>query len=277
MVRDARAEISPGTFSVGAVGRLLGLPPAIVRAFARAGIPGAPRGPMRFSFRDLVLLRAARDLVSARIPPTRVCEVLKNLPRQLPAGDPPSGVRMTAVDGRVVVRLGGRAWDGESGQARFDFEEKRHGAQPRRIVPPTDTPVSELEAEEWFELGLKLEPFAPAEARESFRRCLELRPHHARAHVEIGRLLHAHGEFGAALEHQQLALVTDPREPEAHFQLGVALESLGRIPEAMRAWRAAVRLDGKHADAWLCLAIAADRLGDRRAAMRYLDAYQELI
>lgn len=274
------SQSAQGIYGVTEVGRMLRLAPAIVRAFARAGLPHLPRGPrghLRFSFRDLVLLRAARDLMTAHIPASRVCQVLQNVLRNIPAGESPSAVRMTAIDGRVVVRVGGHAWDGESGQARFEFASEATPDRPRRIGPAPDQTVGELEADEWFELGMKLEPFAPAEARESFRRCLELRPHHARAHVEIGRLLHENGELQAALEHHRLALATDPSDPDSHYQLGVALDSLGRVREAMRAWRTAVRLDPKHSESWLSLAIAADRLGNRRAAMRYLDTYQDLV
>ena len=91
--------------------------------------------------------------------------------------------------------------------------------------------------------GTRLESFAPEEARESFRRCLELRPRHAAAHARLGRMLQEQGEFAAAAEHHGLAVDAEPSDAEHHFQLGLALEGLGRLSDAMRAWRDSVRLD----------------------------------
>src|SRR5438309_1433473 len=59
------------------VARLLGLSPAQIRSYTRAGFLSpspsrAARGELRFSFQDLVLLRAAKGLMAARIPAARV-------------------------------------------------------------------------------------------------------------------------------------------------------------------------------------------------------------
>jgi tetratricopeptide (TPR) repeat protein len=261
------------------VARMLGLDPALVRAFARAGIEEVskgPRGEMRFGFRDLVLLRAARNLVTASIPPVRVREILRKLRSRMPPGEPASGARLAAEGGRVVARLGGRTWDAESGQARFEFGGAE--APPlRRIAPGEEeagAPV--FEADEWLELGVRLEPFAPEEARESFRRCLELRPRHPEAHARLGRMLQSQGEFAAAAEHHALAVEAEPSDADHHHDLGLALEGLGRLADAMKAWRDCVRLEPGHADAYLHLAVAADRAGDKRAALEYLAAYHRL-
>lgn len=279
MTADGDAAGAPGEYTAKDVGRLLRLDPALVRSFARAGlgeVRRGPRGELRFDFRDLVLLRAARDLVCADVPARRVRDVLRKLRRQMPAGEPASGVRITAEDGRIVARLAGRAWDPDSGQARFEFEEGPRTAPLRRIVPEDDDPPPVFEADEWCELGLRLEPFAPEEAREAYRRCLELRPRHVGGHVRLGRILQAEGEFAAALEHHRLALEAHPGDAELHFHLGVSFEGMGRFSDAMDAWRETVRLDPAHAEAYLAMAIAADRLGDKRASLRYLEAYHRL-
>ena len=64
------------------VAKLLDLSPTQVRAFARSGFlqPGrASRGGFRFSFPDLVLLRAAKGLAEARIPLARITRALRKL------------------------------------------------------------------------------------------------------------------------------------------------------------------------------------------------------
>ena len=71
------------------VAKLLGLSPSQVRAFARGGFLAPDRGPggeLRFSFPDLVLLRAAQGLAAARIPARRIRRALRELKAQLPAG-----------------------------------------------------------------------------------------------------------------------------------------------------------------------------------------------
>ncbi len=68
-----------------------------VRSYARAGFlepDRGSRGEYRFSFQDLVLLRTAKGLMAARIPPRKVRRALCKLKRQLPSGRPLSGVQI---------------------------------------------------------------------------------------------------------------------------------------------------------------------------------------
>src|SRR5258708_13357148 len=70
------------------------LAPAQVRAFARDGFLSperGPRGDFRFSFQDLVVLRAAKDLAAARIPARRTRRTLKRLMRR--AAIPPPATK----------------------------------------------------------------------------------------------------------------------------------------------------------------------------------------
>ena len=62
------------------VAEILGLPPWRVRRWARSGLlePGrGARGEYRFAFRDVVLLRAVRDLEAAEVPTRRVRRALR--------------------------------------------------------------------------------------------------------------------------------------------------------------------------------------------------------
>src|SRR5256886_11985894 len=66
------------------VARLLGLSPAQIRSYTRAGFLStsrAARGELRFSFQDLVLLRAAKGLMAARIPAAKIRGSLRRLKR----------------------------------------------------------------------------------------------------------------------------------------------------------------------------------------------------
>src|SRR2546422_7232911 len=71
------------------VARLLGLSPGQIRSYTRAGFLSparAARGELRFSFQDLVLLRAAKGLMAARIPAAKIRGSLRRLKQQLPRG-----------------------------------------------------------------------------------------------------------------------------------------------------------------------------------------------
>jgi len=89
---DSSSTVRAATYASGYpardVSRLLGLTLPQISALVRAGCLSPQRGPdgqPRFSFQDLVLLRAAKDLID-RMPARRVQRALMKLRQQLPAG-----------------------------------------------------------------------------------------------------------------------------------------------------------------------------------------------
>src|SRR2546426_9691223 len=96
----------------------------------------------------------------------------------------------------------------------------RRAARAARLVE------QDLSAQDWYDLGLELEVAAPAEARDAYRRALELDAHHADAPVNPGRLLHEQGPVEEAERHYPLAPRERPRHPPAAFQLATALRDL---------------------------------------------------
>ena len=275
-------------YSTADVAELLDLSPAQVRRFARSGLLDPERGPAnayRFSFQDLVLLRAAKELREAGVPARRVREALRDLRRALPSGRPLTAVRIAAEGGRVVVREEGTVWSPESGQVQLDLSAggspDAPGAGTRRsrgsAAPGTALPAAgEPDAERWFELGCELEAGDRAAAREAYGRALELDPSHADAHLNLGFLLQEEGRLEAAAQHYRLALEAEPDHALAAFDLGVALEELGRSREAADAYRRALEIEPALADAHYNLAGVLERLGDRSGALRHLRAYREL-
>jgi tetratricopeptide (TPR) repeat protein len=270
-------------YTVNDVVKLLGLSAAQVRSFARAGFltpARGPRGDLRFSFQDLVLLRAAKGLVAARIPARRVRRALRRLRRDLPQGRPLSAVRISAQGDRIVVTDGETAWYPESGQVVLDFtvSEIATRAGPLARKQAEAARVEEtLTADEWYALGFDLEVTAPDEARDAYRRALELDPHHAEAHINLGRLLHEAGRLEDALGHYRLALQANPDDSTAAFDLAIALEDVGRTGEAIQAYEQAIRSDPKLADAYFNLARLYEISGKRAAALRYLSKYRRLV
>jgi tetratricopeptide (TPR) repeat protein len=264
-------------YSAKDVASMLGLSVREVRSFAGfLSSSRGPRGELRFSFQDLVLLRTAKELVASHVPPSRVKRALQNLRKQLPTGRPLSAVRLAAEGKSVLVRDGATLWDPASGQVVFDFASEaeaghRFGAlMERRSVDP-------LDADEWHAFGLEVEPEQPARAREAFETALRLDPAHADAHVNLGRMLHEEGDLAGAEAHYRAALENDGTHAVAAFDLGVALEDQSRLAEAAEAYLCALRCDASSADAHYRLASVYERLGKKSAAIRHLSAYRRLL
>jgi tetratricopeptide (TPR) repeat protein len=266
------------------VAKLLGLPVGRVLGFVRSGFLApqrGARGEFRFSFPDLVLLRTAKELIGQRIATRRVKAALRRLRAELPQGRPLSTVSVAAEGGRVVVYDGRRRWNPESGQQLFSFKvadlarkvaplAERQARRARAVAP-------RLRAEDWFDLGCELEATIPQDARDAYRRAIELDPTHADAHTNLGRLLHEAGELEAAEAHYREALACDPRELTAAFNLGVVLEDRGASEEAIAAYQRVLAGDPRYADAHYNLARLYERVGRGVAAVRHLRIYRRLV
>jgi tetratricopeptide (TPR) repeat protein len=265
------------------VARLLGLSPVQIRSYTRAGFLSparSRRGDLRFSFQDLVLLRAAKGLMAARIPTAKIRGSLRRLKQQLPRGRALSELRITAEGHRILVRDGAVAWNPDSGQLVLDFDvaslAQRAAPLARRQAAAARRVEDELDAEQWFELGLELEVSAPAEARDAYRRALELDPHHADAHVNLGRLLQEGERAEEAETHYRAVLVDHPGHATAWYNLGVVLEDMRRSNDAVKAYEQAVAADRRLADAYYNLARLYEQAGKRAAALRNLSKYRLL-
>jgi DNA-binding transcriptional MerR regulator len=265
------------------VARLLGLSEAQVRSQARAGFLTPDRGPRnsyRFSFQDLVLLRTARELAGARVPPRRIRRALRKLARGMGAGRSLSGLRLTADGNRVIVCEGDATWGAESGQLQIHFTSGALGTPStrpgRRLAGWPRPPVRPRSASEWFELGENLEDVDPSAAGNAYARAIALDPYCAEAHVNLGRLLQLEGKASQAMEHYRRALRSGKGDPTALFNLGTALEELGRWTEALEAYRRAIRLDPGFADAHFNLARLCDATDRRAEALVHLRAYRQL-
>jgi tetratricopeptide (TPR) repeat protein len=270
-------------YTVADVARLLGLSPARVRSFSRAGFLSPARGSRgepRFSFQDLVLLRAAKGLMAGRVPVSSIRRALRRLKQQLPRGRALSELRITAEGDEVVVRDGGVAWEPDSGQVVLDFTTaqlaQRAAPTVRRQAALARRADTALDAEGWFAMGLELEVGSPGEARDAYRRALELDPGHADAHVNLGRLLQEAGRARDAEGHYHAALAEDDEHATAWYNLGTVLEDRRRWKEAVAAYEHATRADPRLADAWFNLSRLYERAGKRAAALRCLSKYRLL-
>lgn len=273
----------PG-FTTREVARLLRVSQGRVRSLVYGGFVSPGRGPgrrYRFSFQDVVVLRAARDLVGSRIPAARIARIVERLRGELPRGRSLASLRITADGGQVVVREGGETWEPESGQLLLDFSvadlAMRAVPMARRAAAAAHESGAEMSAEDWFALGYELEATELEEAVRAYREALRLDPEHADAHVNLGRLLHERGAVEAAAGHYRRAAELRPTDATAAYDLGVALQDLGRFDEAAAAYGAAIELAPNHADTHFNLSAVYERLGQAALAIRHLKTYRQLV
>lgn len=267
-------------YSTREVAGMLGLSEARVRTFVRERFltpERGDRGELRFSFQDLVLLRTAKSLTAARIPPTRIRRALRNLRSQLPADRPLSGVSIAAEGDRIIVRDGGEQWNPESGQTLFDFHVQELVDQvaplSERGRPAAGGPA---DAEEWYAAGFMLESADPERSLAAYRKAVELDPTHADAQINLGCMLQERGDNVAAEQHYRAAAAARPDDGTAWFNLGTLLEDQGRWQEAATAYSDAIARDPRCADAYFNLARLCERAGRQTDAVRFLKSYRQL-
>lgn len=253
--------------SVVEVAGLLGLTPAATRQLIESVFDG-PRDVL--SFQDLVLLRTAHGLSSRKVPKARITEALRRVREELPDNQPLSSVTLQKVGKELVVNAGAAKWNAASGQQLLDLDRSQgRGATWLRPVPGRD-------ADALFAGAVRLEESDPSGALEAYAEAVAADPHHADAHVNLGRLLHQHGRLREAEAHYVAALVSRPTDATACFNLAVVLEDLGKLDDAIARYRETLELDPHVIDAYFNLARLYEKKGEKLAAIRNLKDYARL-
>ncbi len=264
-------------FTTQEVADASGIPTSKILSWTRAGLLAPERaegGAYVFSFQDVVLLRSARDLLVSDVPARKVRAALEALRQQLPSGRPLSAVHISALGDRVLVRDEQRVWEPDSGQMLLDLAV----TPPTRVERALDIGAAAIaSADDWYNTALDLESSDPERAMAAYRSALVLDPEHADAHLNLGRLLHADGDLGAAEGHYRAAAAADPESGRARFNLGVLAEDQSRPAEAIAEYRAALRLDDGLAPAHFNLSRLHEARGAQGEALAHLLAYKRLI
>lgn len=275
-------------YGVRDVERLLRLPRSTIRALIAAGFVSPERGPRsawRFSFQDLIVLRTAQALAEANVPHRRITRSVKALRRHLPESMPLSGLSISAIADKVVVREGGGRWQADSGQYVLEFEgDPANGSLSviERATEPLDEPApptvtGELnDAHAWFERAVSMEKDDSEAASAAYERAIAADPALLDARINLGRLLHETGRLGQAERVYRDALIGCGSDAVLHYNFGVLLEDMKRPGEALKAYEAALALDQRFADCHYNLALILQTLGRRKDAIRHMARYRAL-
>ncbi|MEM6733562.1 MAG: tetratricopeptide repeat protein, partial [Myxococcota bacterium] len=277
-------------FSAGEAARLSRLSEKRVLSFARAGIVGVGQshpeqaslsrtqakkveGP-GFDFRDVALLKTAAQLIAAGVPAGKVRKTFRALRDQLPSERPHASTRVEALGRQLIARDEGAAWEPESGQMLFTFEERAaeiiQRSQERSAPNLSESVLAALDnlgnldaADYWFDVAMGKEDSDPQSAYEHYVRALACNPEHIEATINIGRLCSSASDLCRAAAYFRQAVRLDPKHPVAQFNLAVTLHDLDELDDAGCAYRAALQADPSFADAHFNLAALLEQRGDR--------------
>jgi len=272
------------SYSVRDVERVLRLSPAVTRGLIRAGFVKPARGPRRayrLSFQDLIVLRTARALIDARVPARRIRRSLEQLRRELPPSVPLSGLAISAVGDRVVVRDGQARWQADSGQYLLGLDVTLADGVLQVVEHPAAAPppvrASAVPARNWFAEALTLETIDPGGAVAAYQRAADESPQAAAAWINLGRLLHVLGRTAEAEAVYGRALGQVGPDPLLLFNQAVLLEDVGKTSAALAAYQRALTVDPALADGHYNLARLYESLGKAQHALRHLGEYRRLV
>ncbi|AXF17124.1 hypothetical protein CUJ87_22530 [Paraburkholderia caledonica] len=270
-------------YSLRSLQSLLGVSRRVLSGLIDAGFVHPSRGrrnELRFSFQDVVLLRTAFQLQSAKVSARKILRTLAKLKAELPDELPLSGIRITSVGDTVAVKSGKAQWDAASGQLLLDFEVAPiRGDVAFLDSVPRNQESREEQAEEWFALAEQLTETDAVGAEQAYRKALELSPSpHYDAYTNLGVLLcEAETRCDEALSVFDDALEHFPEDALLHFNRAVVLEELKRYDAAEAAYQRSIELDPTHADSHFNLARLSEIRGDKQGLVRHLSAYRRLV
>jgi tetratricopeptide (TPR) repeat protein len=274
----AAAPVMP-SYSRTAVRRLLRVSEAQLRSWERQKLvpPSADYG-----FRDLVALRTLAELRKNHVAPQRIKLAIHALRRSLDGVENPlKELKMYAVGKKIRVELEGHAMEAESGQLLLDFS---HGELTRLLefrAKKEDVrkqKSGKQEAAYWFERGLEMEKdSAPlADVITAYKRAIELDPHTAGAHVNLGTIYFNARKWSEAEYHYKQALAADPNYSLAHFDLGNLYDERGNQALAAEHYIQALRITPNYADAHYNLALVYQGSGQTMKAVHHWMTYLKL-
>lgn len=256
-----------------------------IRGLINTGFVRPTRGARReyrFSFQDLIVLRAASSLLQSKVSRRRIRSSLEDLRRHLPETMPLSGLSICAVGDRVVVREGKSRWQVDDGQYVLGLDVSVEGGVLHVVDLKEEAPAEPARPDpqhtpDWFEKALQLESTDRRAALSAYEHAVKEDADNIAAWTNWGRLLHEQGDLKAAEKIYRRALDHCGADSVLMFNFGVLLEDQGQTSAAVEAYQSAIGEDPNLADCHYNLARLYESLGKPQHAIRHLGQYRRLV
>lgn len=245
-----------------------------MRSLAGAGYiaPAAAEGKTSYSFQDLLVLRMASALKSAKISPSKITAALGTIRAALPPGSVLTTMALAASGKTVAGREGSNEWEASSGQ--YALPLAAGFKSPAVVSLPVKKASPSALAHAHYARGHALEESDLAAARAAYLEALNAHADHLEARINLGRLLHLGGELKEA---EKVYRQAKSSSALLSFNLGILLEDLNREEEAAGAYREALAQDPLMLDAHFNLSRLHEKAQRPREALRHLLAYRRHI
>ena len=271
-------------YTAAQAARVLGVTEGRLRWWRKCGLvvpSGREGGTGLYSFRDLVGLKAAKELTDRGCRVTSIKRAIRKLSEDLEAShEPIVRLRVHGNDRRLVADREGREVEAETGQVLIDFRISPLAAEVDRTVafdPSGRRRSGRRSAYEWFLEGSDLEADDSGwdRAEEAYRKALDLDGSLAAAATNLGNIRYRRGKTGEAEGFYRKAIQADPQQPQAYYNLGFLKLEDDRSDLAIVYFQKALALDPEFSDARFNYAVALEREGRqgeaRREFRRFLD------
>jgi tetratricopeptide (TPR) repeat protein len=282
-------------YSIRDVARILAVQESRLRYWMQTGFVGATvrkGGRFYYTFRDLVAVKAAKDLLAADVALQLARKAVEALRKQLPDDTHPASRLRVCSDGQTIVALADdRAWEPINGQVVMAFNLPSFGehvaqvlAMPR-VDPSAPQAIEDSPTEanggttayKYFVEACAAEDRGDSQLAEHlFRQAIDLEPNMAAALTNLGNLTYRAGELEDARKLYERALDHDPSQPEARYNLANLLEDLGETELAVAELRRVCAAAPDFADAHYNLGIMLAQIGGTAQAKQHLERYLEL-
>lgn len=202
-------------------------------------------GQLRYTFRELLALRAASALLESGASVRQIRQALDALRRRDPdVRQPLAEMRLVLDGGRVLVESERVRFDPRTGQTVLDLdagnlEKTAEATLVTGLVRPLAPPAEQ--AETWFERASEwdADPAQWEDAIDAYRRVVAIDPTYAAAWNNLGLLLHRMGRYAEARTAYDRALTESRECAEAAYNLGSLNEDTGDVDESIRCYRRA--------------------------------------
>lgn len=302
-------------YSVKDVARIFAVQESRLRYWMQVGFVGPTvrkGGRFYYTFKDLVAVKAAKDLLAAGLPVGKVRKNLDALKEALPSETHPASRLRICSDGETIVAiedevvfepatrqvvmafevptLAGRVAevlaDGTGPAPRAELAEVAAavpGAPAAADAVPAALPDDRTEANPhntayrcFLEACAAEDRGDPTTAEHLYRQSIDLEPSLAAALTNLGNLMYREDRPDEARAMYERALDLEPTQPEARYNLGNILEDLGETDLAIAELRRVCAAAPDFADAHYNLGLMLARVGGATQARHHLERYLEL-